>query len=98
MIQLRRVFQDLKPALAGASLAFLIAALCPMIANASPPLFPTEQEAQAHCPRDVVVWLNLPTGIYHYKGRRWYGNTKRGGYVCEQEAKQSGDRAALNGE
>jgi len=33
--------------------------------------FTTEREAQAHCPTDVVVWVNLPTGVYHFKGQRW---------------------------
>jgi hypothetical protein len=48
--------------------------------------FPTEQQAQQHCTKDVVVWLNLPTRIYHMKGERWYGMTKSGAYVCEKEA------------
>jgi len=26
-------------------------------------LFPTQQQAQQHCPSDIVVWLNLPSGI-----------------------------------
>jgi len=60
--------------------------------------FPTEQQAQQHCPKDVVVWLNLPTGIYHLKGERWYGKTKSGVYVCEKEADQAGDRATRNGQ
>ena len=61
-------------------------------------LFQTEQKAQRHCPQDTVVWLNLPSGIYHYKGERWYGITKNGAFVCEQEAKKAGDRASLNGQ
>jgi hypothetical protein len=56
-------------------------------------LFNTEQSAKLHCPTDTVVWLNLPTGIYHYKGQHWYGNTKSGAYVCQKEADQAGDRA-----
>lgn len=63
-----------------------------------PPLFSTENEAQAHCPKDVVVWLNIPSGIYHYKGERWYGRTKHGAYACEKEAIKAGDRASLNGQ
>lgn len=35
-----------------------------------PPLFDTENAAQAHCPKDVVVWLNIPSGIHHYRGER----------------------------
>ena len=55
--------------------------------------FSTEQSAKQHCPTDTVVWLNLPTGIYHYKGQHWYGNTKSGAYVCQKEADKAGDRA-----
>ncbi|MFZ1906989.1 MAG: hypothetical protein WAU56_16520 [Steroidobacteraceae bacterium] len=60
--------------------------------------FQTEAEAQQHCPKETVVWLNLPTMIWHYKGQRWYGNTKHGAYVCEKEAATSGARATHNGE
>jgi hypothetical protein len=42
-------------------------------ANTAPlTLFNSEGQAQQHCPSDVVVWLNLPTHIYHWKGMRWY--------------------------
>ena len=44
--------------------------------------FTSEREAQVHCPKDIVVWLNLPTMIWHYKGQRWYANTKHGAFVC----------------
>lgn len=61
-------------------------------------LFPSEAAAQAHCPADTVVWANLPTRIYHFKGMRWYGNTKSGAYVCEKEAGRNGYRATRNGQ
>jgi|PersoiStandDraft_1058852.scaffolds.fasta_scaffold05976_4 hypothetical protein len=61
-------------------------------------LFPTENQAQQHCQSDVVVWLNLPTHIYHWKGMRWYGNTKNGSYVCKKEADENGNRGTLNGQ
>ena len=61
-------------------------------------LFPTESAAQQHCPKDIVVWLNVPTMIWHYKGQRWYGNTRHGAYVCEKEAAADGARATHNGE
>lgn len=67
-------------------------------ANVVPPLFNAEELAQQHCPSDTVVWLNLPTGIYHYKGQRWYGKTNSGAYVCEKEADKAGDRATRNGQ
>ena len=60
--------------------------------------FQSEAAAQAHCPSDVVVWLNFPTMIYHYKGQRWYGKTKHGAYVCKKEAGTAGARATRNGE
>ena len=70
-----------------------------VVAQASlPPLFDTESAAQARCPKDVVVWLNIPSGIYHYKGERWYGHTKHGAYACEKEAIKAGDRASENGQ
>ena len=55
--------------------------------------FSTEQSAKQHCPTDTVMWLNLPTVIYHYTGQHWYGNTKSGAYVCQKEADKVGDRA-----
>lgn len=61
-------------------------------------LFRVEDQAQKHCPQDTVVWLNLPSGIYHFKGQRWYGITNNGAYVCEQEADHAGDRATRNGQ
>jgi hypothetical protein len=60
-------------------------------------LFSYEVQAQNHCPDDEVVWLNLPTGIWHPKGGRWYARTKNGSYVCRLEAAAAGDRESLNG-
>ena len=64
--------------------------------DASLSTFPSEVQAQQHCPKDTVVWLNLPTGIYHYRGQRWYGNTNAGAFVCRTEADEAGDRASRN--
>jgi len=61
-------------------------------------LFSSEDAAQQHCPRDVIVWLNLSSKIYHYKGERWYGRTRHGAFVCEKEAIADGDRASRNGQ
>ena len=61
-------------------------------------LFASEAAAQVHCPRDVVVWLNTNSGIYHEKGMRWYGNTKVGAFVCKAEADGAGDRDTRNGQ
>jgi hypothetical protein len=70
----------------------------PASAAGEPATFGTERAAQQHCPADTVVWLNLPSGVYHFAGERWYGRTKHGAFVCEKEADQAGDRATRNGQ
>ena len=60
--------------------------------------FQSEQEAQHHCPKDTVVWVNTKTGVYHFKGERWYGATRQGCYECRKEADAEGDRATRNGQ
>jgi hypothetical protein len=60
--------------------------------------FPKEAQAQRHCPADIVVWLNLPTMIWHYKGQRWYARTQGGAFACEKEAAASGARGTKNGQ
>jgi hypothetical protein len=82
------------------TLLFSIAVTCLLLSAPAFALeqFSTEAKAQQHCPSDTVVWLNLPSMIWHYKGQRWYGNTKHGAYVCAREAAASGARATKNGE
>jgi hypothetical protein len=46
----------------------------------------------------AVVWLDSETGVYCYKGDRWYGRTKRGAYTCETEAIKAGNRASPDGQ
>jgi hypothetical protein len=42
---------------------------------------------------DGKVWVNTASGVYHKSGE-WYGATKQGKFMTEQEAKQAGYRAA----
>jgi hypothetical protein len=56
--------------------------------------FPTEAQAKSQCPGDVVVWVNLPSKIYHFAGYRSYGTTKAGAYMCEGQATAQGFRAS----
>jgi hypothetical protein len=58
--------------------------------------YTTELAARARCPSDAVVWVNTPTRIYHYSGTRYYGQTHRGAYMCEADARAAGYRAARN--
>jgi hypothetical protein len=60
--------------------------------------FHEEAQAQQHCPKDIVVWLNLPTMIWHYKGQRWYAKTIHGAFACEKEAGVAGARWTHNGQ
>jgi len=39
------------------------------------------------------VWVNTETGVYH-KGGRWYGTTKQGKFMTEDEAIKAGYRAS----
>ena len=64
---------------------------------ASLPEYQSQTQAQQHCPADTVVWLNTKSGVYHYQGSRWYGDTKHGAYVCEKEATAAGMRASKKG-
>jgi hypothetical protein len=80
----------------------LLAVLLPGLVIAASPTtlanFPTAQDAQKHCPDDLVVWLDTPTRTYHYRGQRWYGSTKGGTYVCRNEANKAGMRATRSAE
>lgn len=58
--------------------------------------FANETLARVHCPRDLVVWANLNSRIYHFSGNKDYGNTKEGAYMCEKDALGQGIRAAKN--
>jgi hypothetical protein len=56
--------------------------------------FADEASAKARCPSDTVVWVNLPSKIYHFTGTKSYGTTKRGAYMCEKEAVAAENRAS----
>jgi hypothetical protein len=56
--------------------------------------FAAEAQAKAHCPADLVVWVNLDSKIYHFAGHRSYGTTKKGSYMCEKDAVAQGMRAS----
>ena len=41
-----------------------------------------------------LVWVNTESHIYHKESSRFYGKTKKGKYVTEQEAIKEGDKAS----
>jgi hypothetical protein len=56
--------------------------------------FADESSAKARCPSDTIVWVNLPSKVYHFAGTKSYGTTKRGAYMCEKEAISGENRAS----
>ena len=56
--------------------------------------FADDASAKASCPTDTVVWVNLPSKIYHFAGTKSYGTTKRGAYMCEKLAIAGENRAS----
>jgi len=87
-----------KPAAKPAPAAAKPAAVAPAASTAPSGAnqFAAEAQAKARCPSDTVVWVNLPTKVYHFAGKKDYGNTKSGAYMCEKDAMASGMRAAKN--
>ena len=45
-----------------------------------------------------LVWVNTKTHVYHSQRSRWYGTTKEGKYMTEEEAKTDGNRPARSSE
>lgn len=47
-------------------------------------------------PAKGMVWVNTETKVYHKEGSRWYGKTKGGKWMTEEDAVKGGNRAAKN--
>ena len=57
-----------------------------------------EPPAGMSCPKDRLVWVNIPSGVYHYQGERYFGSTQQGKFICEHDALSEGDRPTRNGQ
>ena len=78
--------------LAALLLAFAACAHAPEVLVA----FRTEQQAQEHCPKDTVVWVDPQSGGYHLNTSPSYGSAGAGRYACRGEAELAGMRAMAN--
>lgn len=47
-------------------------------------------------PQPGMVWVNTDSKIYHKAGSAFYGKTKQGKWMTEQDATKAGYRAAKN--
>jgi BRCT domain type II-containing protein len=54
---------------------------------------PTAQEI-ADAKSKNLVWVNTTTRVYHNASSSFYGSTKRGKFMTEDDAKKAGYRAA----
>jgi hypothetical protein len=82
-------------------LAFVLAAVALSCAacGRSPTVltvFRTEEQAQTHCPKDTVVWLDPQSAIYYLKGHGSYGSSTAGRYACRDEADLAGMHGVPN--
>lgn len=59
----------------------------------SPKAAATEMTAQQP-PVKGMVWVNTATKVYHKEGDRYYGKTKQGKFMTEEDAIKAGYRAA----
>jgi hypothetical protein len=54
--------------------------------------------ADMTCRGDMLVWVTLPSKIYHFPGQRYFGCTKEGKFMCQHDADLEGDRPTHNGQ
>jgi len=74
----------------------LLVLMLASIATAQTPYHPPPVGLK--CPGDHLVWVNTRTGVYHFRGERYFGSTKEGEYMCQHQADQEGDRPTKNGQ
>lgn len=63
------------------------------VGKTSPPAKVVPDSEIAAAKASGKVWVNTDTGVYH-KGGRWFGATKQGKFMTEDDAIKAGYRAA----
>ena len=70
----------------------------PVVAATAPPAVgppPVQQTAtKTQANPGAQVWVNSESHVYHRQGARYYGKTRKGKYMTEQEAIAEGNRPA----
>jgi len=69
----------------------------PATHSAAPKSAPAPDVAARPAPAKGMVWVNTATKVYHYEGDQWYGKTKDGKFMTEQDAIKAGYRASKEG-
>jgi hypothetical protein len=59
--------------------------------------FRYEFQAQRHCPKDTIVWLDFGRERYYLKNQKRYGSGHTASFACRNEARDSGYRRSLLG-
>ena len=54
----------------------------------------SELQAKNYCQGGGVVWMDMTSGQYVYKGSKYYGKGKDAAFVCEVEAIKAGGQPA----
>ena len=78
----------------------VVQAQSPRSAGSPPPSGRMTEEAinaQAPGGGHGQVWVNTETGVYHREGSPFYGTTRKGKYMTEQDATQAGYKRAPKG-
>jgi len=73
------------------------AAPTPAPAAATTARTPSAPATAQQPPVKGMVWVNIPTKIFHREGDRFYGNTKNGKFMTEEDAIKAGYREAKTG-
>ncbi|HEX3530980.1 MAG TPA: helix-hairpin-helix domain-containing protein [Thermoanaerobaculia bacterium] len=85
-----------KPAAAPAPAAPAAPAAAPAAkpAAAPKPAAPASTMTPQTPPSPGMVWVNLETKVFHREGDKWYGATKKGKFMTEEDAVKAGYREA----
>ena len=69
--------------------------LAPLVTTSAAPQGASRPESVGKTPpQKGMVWVNTDSGVYHHEGDHWYGKTKDGQFMREEDAKKAGYREA----